>query len=298
MKRKLLSFIAVLLIGGLIWYFFIKPYDYLVSFTAKANPGTINQTIKLWNSSLNLKGSIDQENLQNLMQTIHFKDSVHTYIWNITPLTDSTSSVKIYIKDVQNSLKNKASLHFGTTDFERRTEKMVLDFNKKLNEHLKNFRVTIQGEEAFQATYCAYIPLKGNQFGKAKSMMQNYVYLSNTLVANNITLNGRPIIEVVHWNQQNDSISYNFCYPIIKTDSLPEISDISYKEIKGTKALKAIYNGNYITSDRAWYSLQDYAKKNKINITANPIEVFHNNPSSGMNELTWKTEIFMPIANE
>jgi len=59
--------------------------------------------------------------------------------------------------------------------------------------------------------------------------------------------------------------------------------------------LKAIYNGNYITSDRAWYALLDYAAKNGIAVTGLPIEIFNNNPNMGTNELEWETEIFMPL---
>ena len=59
--------------------------------------------------------------------------------------------------------------------------------------------------------------------------------------------------------------------------------------------MKAIYNGNYITSDRAWYSLHDYANKNNIKIEENPTEIFHNNPNMGGDELKWKTEVFIPI---
>lgn len=38
---------------------------------------------------------------------------------------------------------------------------------------------------------------------------------------------------------------------------------------KITKGLRAIYNGNYITSDRAWHVLLEYAEENKTSITKN-----------------------------
>ena len=62
------------------------------------------------------------------------------------------------------------------------------------------------------------------------------------------------------------------------------------------KALMAIYNGNYITSDRAWYALLDYAEKNEIPITGLPLEIFYNNPNMGADEKNWKAEVFMPFA--
>ncbi len=56
-----------------------------------------------------------------------------------------------------------------------------------------------------------------------------------------------------------------------------------------------MFNGNYITSDRAWFSLIDYDEKNSYEIVALPLEVFHNNPNMGSNEKDWKTEIYMPL---
>ena len=76
---------------------------------------------------------------------------------------------------------------------------------------------------------------------------------------------------------------------------MPDHKIIKFKEVKGQKALKAIYNGNYITSDRTWYALVDEAKKRGLKISGNPIEVFHSNPNMGGDELLWKAEIYMPL---
>ena len=70
---------------------------------------------------------------------------------------------------------------------------------------------------------------------------------------------------------------------------------IQYKQYNQVTALKAVYNGNYITSDRAWYALLDYAKQNNIAVNNNPVEVFYNNPNYGGDEMRWKAEIYMPI---
>jgi len=137
--------------------------------------------------------------------------------------------------------------------------------------------------------------VKGLQIEKARGMMQNYSLLTSILSAENITMNGTPFVEITNWNTQNDSIAYNFCFPVIKSDSLPVDSRIQYKQYNGAKALKATYNGNYITSDRAWYALVDYAENNDIKIDKKPLEVFYSNPNFGGDELQWKAEIFMPI---
>jgi len=293
--KKVYLILGALLIGGLIWYLFIYRFDYLVTFEAKANSGTINQTIKLWNSTLN-GGEIDTyEDLQHLTQTLPFNDSTHVYDWRISPLNDSTSKIKVFAKDSANSLLNKIKVPFSDTDFEKRTRKMLLDFNEKLREHLNTIKIEVIGVEEVDSIFCAYLEVKSSQFGKAGAMMKNFPLLDPYLINNGAKLNGLPIIEITKWDTQKDSLEFNFCYPVVPSDTLPAHPELKYKMIASKKAIKAIYNGNYITSDRAWYALMDYAEKNNLEVTGHPLEFFYNNPNMGGNELNWKAEIFMPL---
>lgn len=297
--KKITRIIAVLLVGFLVWYLVIKPYDYLVTFKVKANAGTINQTLKLWNSSLKNNKPIKQELLTNLEQQIIIKDSSYTYKWDIQPLNDSVSKVKVYVKDINNSFKNKITIPFSATNFEKTTKNTVTDFVEKLKGDLKSFKIKVEGKSETRATYCAYVSIKAKQMQKAGGMMKNYAFLNSVLFnkKNPVKANGTPFVEVKNWNMKKDSITYNFCFPIIKSDSLPQHPDIKYKQYKSVAAIKAIYNGNYITSDRAWYGLLDYAKRKEILVENTPVEVFYNNPNFGGDPLMWKAEIFMPINN-
>ena len=40
------------------------------------------------------------------------------------------------------------------------------------------------------------------------------------------------------------------------------------------------------------------AQRKKIAVSPFPIEFYYNDPHSGTDEMTWKTEIFFPLANE
>ena len=293
--KKISTIIGFLTIGFLLWYFIIKPYDYLVTFKVKTTAGTINQSIKLWNTSLENSSPIQQENLKNLTQQIIVKDSTFNYNWSISSVNDSISKVNVYVTDIDHSFANKISIPFGTTDFEKRTQNTITDFIDKLKEHLNKIRVRVVGIDSTRTTYCAYIPMKGLQIEKARGMMQNYSLLTSVLSAENIEMNGTPFVEITNWNTQNDIIAYNFCFPVIKSDSLPIDPRIQYKQYSGVKALKASYNGNYITSDRAWYALLDYAGNNDIEIVKKPLEVFYSNPNFGGDELKWEAQIYLPI---
>ena len=293
--KKISAIVGFLSVGFLLWYLIIKPYDYLVTFKIKTTAGTINQSIKLWNTSIENSRPIQQENLKNLTQQIIIKDSTYNYEWSISSLNDSISKVSVYVTDIDHSFANKISIPFGTTDFEKRTQNTITDFIEKLKEHLSKTRVSEVVLDSTRSTYCAFIPMKGLQIEKASGMMQNYSLLTSVLSAENIEMNGTPFVEITNWNTQNDSITYNFCFPVIKSDSLPKDPRIEYKQYNGVKALKAIYNGNYITSDRAWYALLDYAENHDIVVAKKPLEVFYSNPNFGGDELQWKAEIFIPI---
>ncbi len=53
-------------------------------------------------------------------------------------------------------------------------------------------------------------------------MMRDFPILDPFLVDNGVEFNGKPFLEILEWDRENDSIEFNFCYPIIKNDSLPQ----------------------------------------------------------------------------
>ncbi|MGI9546081.1 MAG: GyrI-like domain-containing protein [Flavobacteriaceae bacterium] len=293
--KKIFLWAGVVILAGLIWYLFIKPYDYLVRFEVKSSAGTANQMIKLWNNVLEPKGSLEQRSLTELNQVLKFNDSTHIYHWDISSLSDSTSLIKVYAKDLDHSINNKIAIPFSDTDFEKRTRKTLTNYLEKLKEHLDRFRITYLGETDMPAKFCAYTELETSQYGKAGGMMRDFNYISGELLKNNIELDGPPMVDITHWDKEKDSIRFHFCYPIKKTDSLPKLGDIKYKEIKSGRALKAEFNGNYIYSDRAWYGLRDLAQNQGLEVTELPLEIFYNNPNMGGDELKWKAEIYMPL---
>ncbi|HMB64881.1 MAG TPA: GyrI-like domain-containing protein [Eudoraea sp.] len=295
--KKIKIVLGVILPAALIWYLFVKPYDYLVAFNVRALPGTINQSIKTWNASLQNAKIIESEDLA-LTQELIFNDSTHIYHWEISPISDTTSRVKVYVRDIDHSLNNKIKIPFSNSEFEDRTRNTLMDFNRKLKDHINSFTVEITGKDELPANYCACTAVSTTQFKKAQGMMHNYPLLSSFLLEHNVSLNGQPFLEVTNWSRETDSLEYHFCFPIILSGELPRHPEIQYKQFSAKNAVKAIYHGNYLTSDRAWYELLDYARKKGIPVTGHAVEVFYNNPNMGGDELRWKTEVYMPIKDD
>ena len=298
MIKKIGFVVVTLLFAALAWYLFVKPSDYIINFKVKTTPGTVVQSVKSWNSNLTASTITEQHGTSAIVQKRQFGDSTVIYTYHAYALNDSITKVSVGIKDAEHSFKNRLTVPFANTLFKARSTANVMEFYETLNEHLKQIKIEITGIEKTPSTYCAYIPLKSMQEAKALGMMRNYGYIGDVLTRNNVERNGPPFVEVTEWNQETDSICYNFCFPIIRSENLPITDDIKYKRLFEKEAIHAVYNGNYITSDRAWYALLAYAKQNNIEVDAKPLEVFFNNPNMGGNELEWKADIYMPLKQE
>jgi effector-binding domain-containing protein len=299
MKKGFNIFLAIVALF-LIWYFFVKKSDFTINFKSNSFPETVNQSIKLWNNGLdNSLGLEEIGDLNHLQQTLKVSDSVHVYEWQITAITDSTSSISVGItdKNLKNSLFNRLTVPFIQTNFIKGAENRIYNFMTILKDHVDNFKVTVVGVEEIPEKYLAYIPVEKSQIEKAKGMMENSSFIGQLLTENQIQLDGPPMLEVTYWNRKTDSLVYNFGYPILPNQNVPLHTEVEYKKLSNRKGIKAIYNGNYITSDRAWYALLKYAEKNNIAVKALPIEIFYNNPDMGGNALSWKTEVYLPVVN-
>ena len=295
MKKFLIALVSLLLIG-LIGYFFIYPYDYVVRFEADTFPGAIDQTVKLWHDQVGVSGTeVESNGFFELDQWVQAGDSVHLYHWEIKPITDSTSKVTVKIKDRDHSFFNKLQVPFGKTAIEASSTAKLRGYLQQLNEHIDLFQVRIVGESELPSTFYAYVDLETDQHGKAGGMMNNYQLLSDVLLSGGVNLNGPPMIVVDSWNRETDSLKFKFCFPIIRSDQLPRHPEVQYKRIFPERAIKAVYNGNYITSDRAWYALLRYAEKNGLEVEETPVEVFFNNPNFGGDATRWKAEVYLPL---
>lgn len=295
--KKGIKILVIIFSIIIVWYLFFKPSDYTINFSSKSLPGTINQSLKLWGKGIKNSTGPKQEDPLNILQTFSFSDSMHQYNWTIIPINDSLSKVSVGVKDdnFMHSIVNKIKVPFSKTDFVKRSEKTVYDFMAVLKDHVDNFKVTIVGEEDMPAKLFAYVTITKEQVHKAQGMMNNTNFIGDVLLKNKMEFDGLPMVEVVNWDKKNDSLTYNFGFPIKKTDTLPDLGEIKFKNLESKKGLKAIFNGNYISSDRAWYALINHAKKNNIKVIETPLEVFHNNPQMGGDTRKWVTEVYLPI---
>lgn len=290
--------IGILLFIGLTllsWYLFIRPFEFHVNFKVRTLPGDVIETIRIWDRSMENTQIISVDSLNSLKQKITWNDRTYSYDWYFHSSNDTTTTVTIKISEPGNTFNNKLLIPFSNQPIEQDAREVSLTFLDIIKTHLEITDVKIEGEAQMPPLFCACTTLETKQVDKAKGMMRDYNLLTSFVSEFELKVSGPPVVKILNWNHSLGTLKFNFCFPIIKPESLPLASEISYKEIVEPRVLKAIYHGNYITSDRAWYHLIYHAQTNGYEINGFPIEYFYNNPNLGVDEDEWKAEIFLPI---
>lgn len=301
-KIKILS--IFILLAALIWYLFFKPYDYTVRFKVKTSPGTIFIGIEEWNffnqelDSFSYKIN-NKKAYTFINETLNTNGKSLELVWNLKSINDSITLVVVGITEKEKSVYNRIRIPFLDTEFEEIAIGTIKDFKNRIENQLeKKIKVKYIGIDSIPEIAYAYVEFNNIEMRKkAEQMMKYNARLLQFINNHNLKGGEHPFLLVNKWNLNKNTIDFRFCFPIKQNDSLPIDKFVKFDVLKPTKALKAIYNGNYITSDRGWFALHEYAKRHNIDIENTPLEIFYNNPHYGGNELDWKAEIYMPIKN-
>lgn len=301
MNTKIKGSIIVILIAFLGWYFFIKSSDYTITFKSKAATGTVFQGIQEWTkqrekSNKEIYSLTEKQQFDKLVQQMKKGKEQLIYTWEMQAIDDSITKVSVGVKDENNSLYNKLTAPFISTPFKEEQIAKIKEFKAGLEEHLKAFKIKIDGEGETKETYVAYISLKSVLQEKAQTMIANDAIITGYLNKNKIKIIGHPYDEITHWDKDKELIDFNYCFPVSKDAKMVADPNVKFKKIPAMKGLKASYFGNFRTSDRAWFALLDYAKRNNFKLENTVLENFLANPFNGGNELEWETKIIIPFA--
>lgn len=293
MKRIFLA-CCLLVLGGFVYYLFFSSYDYKVSFKAKTLPGDVIETIRIWNKSLEDSKILEVDSFNTLKQSIKLHQNDYIFDWHFD-FKDSLTSIQIGIIEPQQSVRNRLFIPFTKQEIEIDADTLSRTFFKVLKQHLEITKVRIVGETELDSSFCFCKKVQTTQTDKANAMMQEYPVINYAVESISLKILGAPSVRILKWDHSDNFLEYDFCFPVVKSSPLIHLDSFEYKLFNKTKALKAIYNGNYITSDRAWYELFNYAKTSGYKVSGFPIEVFVDNPNYGSDELNWRAEIYLPI---
>ena len=304
MNTKIKWSIIAASIAFLGWYFLIKQSDYTITFKVNAATGTISQGIVEWagTRSKNQKETysiLEKRNFDYLKQHMVSGTEELEYSWNMESVNDSVTDLTVGIKDLNHSFYNRITAPFVATKFRTLEIEKIKSFKMGLEDHIKDFKIKIDGEKSSEEIFVAYISLKSVLQEKAQTMIGYDADIVGYLDKNKIKIIGhRPYLEVTEWDQDKETVSFNYCFPIPKNTKYIPDNKVKFKTIPALKGLQATYFGNYRTSDRAWFTLLDYAKKHNMKLQNTVLEHFLANPFLGGNELEWETKIIIPFASK
>ena len=301
-KAKIVYVFLVFLFLGLSWYLFLKPEDYIIRFKAKTSPGTLFVAAEEWNLLNQKRGEFtyeitDKTPYERLQQNLKKENLNLKIVWGFESINDSITHVKVGISEKNKSVYNRLTVPFFSTKFKNTSLELIKNYKTGIEFTLKEkFRVHSIAIDSIPEFDFAYVALKNiSMRDKAAQMMQHNSTILAFLRENNIKIEGPPVIIIDNWNLEKNTLDYKFGFQIKSKDTLPVDSMIKFGKTKSSKALKAIYNGNYIGSDKAWFALYEYAKRRNIEVDLKPLEIFYDNPFTGGNELDWVAEIYLPI---
>lgn len=297
MKR--IAQIAVFgLVGFLIYYLGVLPYEYTIRFQAPTTPGDIIESLRLWNRVNNNSTILEIDSLDHLKLQIEYKGSQYSYDWYFDHRIDTVTKVQIQISEPGRRLVNKLLVPFSESTIESHASELGKTFYELIKTHLAKTKVSVLGESTLDSVFCMCRRFETDQIAKANAMMKDYSLFISFVDTYHLKLNGSPLIKIIEWSHQDGKIKFDFCFPLTRSVQPPPTEIFEFKTFPPQQALKAEYHGNYITSDRAWYALIDFAIRHGYKITSPPIEMFYDNPSLGLNEEKWRAEVFLPIIKQ
>lgn len=296
-KYGYIFFATLILCCG--WYFFIKDHDYRITFQTKQAPGIVYSNLTGWNNwepkTNNAVTTTSRTPFSKLTQELKVSDSIFEIDWVIKRKNDSVTKVISLIKDQENSFVQKIKVPFVKTDFVKRSLATVKRIKKGLETFEETYKVSSIEKAEIPEQFCAFVTVESKLHEKANKMIQYNATVMDYLAKNEVKLSGKPFLEVTSWNLEEDVITFNFCFPVPEKDDYIKSNEIKFKTTDKKEALKATFNGNYRISDKAWFTIMDYAETNNIEIELLPTEIFYNDPHSGGNWLDWVAEVYMPL---
>ncbi len=305
MKKFIIILLGVLLFS-LAWFLFIKEYDYQFRFRANHSPAMVQQELKKIGSYsiFDSEPAISYQQTDGyeaLKQTLQFGERELDLLWELENQEDTVTNISLNVASGE-KIKNRLALlnPFSKSEYIDSLENSFLKFGKELLIKQSAYKVQVIDSIVYSpALDCICKPAEDIKVeNKAIQMVRDIGYLEDFQIAHRLKLTGYPFVKIRAWDQEAGTIDYNFCFPVNLAQNIRPNTFIEFQQFPATTSLKAIYNGNYRSSDLAWHELLSEAKNRDLKTSNLPLEIFWNNPKTGGEALSWKAEIFMPVKPE
>ena len=273
----------------------------------KYGPGTAFHEISEW-KRFNAGFSEDNitviqgEPFKNLTQKVNsFSDSHIEFYWEFEKRNDSLTKVVLNVRDKDNSLGNRLDIlnPFVKSNFIDSLKQNLLAFRQRLKNEQTAYRIQISDSIVISPALDCICHISENipVSGKAIEMVETIDILEDYILSRKLKLTGNPFVKIIKWNREENIIDFEFCFPVNLVQDIRPSEEVKFRQFPSSTALKAVFNGNYRLSHKAWFDLLYIAEEKDLKTQGLPLEVFFNNPNvESSPSTTWKAIIYLPIA--
>lgn len=251
-----------------------------------------------WDGKILKPGNLvfeDEKPWTKLESELHLNDNKWDFNWDLKQKNDSITKVIVKCSCPDQALKNRLDILLQRSTFSKSVKRNMKIIRDKLNERSKSYRYTCKDAGSINEVTCVAISTKSTIRGKADEMIRNVVDLNMFVKENELVLNGDPMLVVHRWDPRTDVIEFDFCFPVLHPERMPDHPKIKMEKVAVSKAMYADYFGNYCYSDYSWGALYEKIKQGGGETTGRIVEVFYNDPHSGGDDKEWGAGIFMEL---
>lgn len=245
---------------------------------------------------------IQNEPFKNVTQKVHsFRESSVEFHWEFEKLNDSLTKVILNVRSEENSLVNRLDIinPFVNSSYIDSLKKNLLSFRQRLRNEQTTYRIHIVDSIVISPALNCICHISENipVNGKAGEMVKTIDILEDYILSRDLKLTGNPFVKIIKWNRDENIIDFEFCFPVNLAQDIRPSGQVKFRQIPSSTSLKAVFNGNYRLSHKAWFDLLYTAEEKNLKTNGLPLEIFFNNPNvESTPSPTWKAEIYLPVA--
>ena len=139
----------------------------------------------------------------------------------------------------------------------------------------------------------AYIEDSGSFASIKDKMEKNFTALEKFILENEIEDYGNPFTVWNSWDEENMTASFD-CGISVR-QMIEGTDDIKLKETPEMKVVGGIHYGPYDQSEYMYLAIEEYVKKNNLEVAGGPIELYVTDPSQEPDPAKWETAILWPV---
>lgn len=253
---------------------------------------------KTGSNTINTTEAVTNDYIQQEMVSEKLPPSEIEWHFKQKPNGDTDVTWKLSAKNLPFGFKAKTILNGGInkqigTDYEQ----SLATLERVIIADMAKYSITVNGTTNHSGSYYLYNTAfcKIDELeSKIKEMLPKVIQYAQK---NRITLAGKPFINYIKWDHENNAVIFASCVPTAEQVITAEGDAVITGNFNSFKAIKTTLKGNYSHIPEAWKKAKDYVPKNGFEFSENGpmMETYLNSPANTPNPAHLITELYIAI---